>query len=309
MDMRRFMDLFEAPLADVSHYGDWSDTTSNHKPITGQDSTNDIGRNAFAKNSFVSKVDRTLATDPKNLDILKKKFEARAEDFYLYFINDPKMLYFLKNVDYGEITLKQAAHEFPKPMTAKIEQVLENYPMSIQVVLAHNEGGEHRHALTPWTIAHRMVHALMSINGKIGRYNWQNEITSTDRDLEYIAKKYYDFHVAEGETAAGVMLMSLCTMASVRNNKILKLYDSGDYYYELKAEMFTQYILTGKITFKPAPTVLQYGDETLKHPRNEYPIKPGTQADVQRMINQAREHYEGIFQTILKEARGKIVVC
>lgn len=236
--------LFEAPIADISHYGDWS--SDNHGPSM-EAGNNEMG--AHGNDSFISKIDRRMAQDPKNLEILTRYFRSRKEDFYIYFINDAEVgLNFFSNLDYGEIKPsdpewdwfdKYADGDFREKV---VERINDN---SIQIILTHNDGGAVRHNLTPWMMVHRMAHALYQMVAGQYEYSVVNTLCRGMYETEE-GEELPDWFI-DGELDTEI-LKSMATFKSARDNNIL-----NDSILEIFCEMFTQYIVKGEVSYrKPA---------------------------------------------------------
>lgn len=163
MKLIELFDISEAPLADFQTFGDWSDNTT-HLPPKEKNSDAWDWDKGNGQNSFVSKIDRKLVQDISTKTKLTQFLAKHDIDFYLYMVNTPEMKVFHRNIDFSEITPKNAQFShFPKDLQDILATRFDQG--GIQIVLTHNEGGAKRHALTPWMICHRMAHAFIGQGG------------------------------------------------------------------------------------------------------------------------------------------------
>lgn len=301
--MRNWINLVEMPLAGIEHHGDWSSDEHSDDPIGSEEINSEFELNA--NNSFLSKFDRRLATNPRLLDRLTKSFSRHDTTFYLYFFNDPRMEYFIKNLDYGDLdnavslTRDERNPEIAKSVLGQaLVDTIEKRrkPGVIQIILTHNEGGDKRHPLTPWMIAHRMVHAMIGTDGL--------HLGASTRGLNaftMIAHRCYklpsrDLSMAYYERElAMVLAKKVCTFKAAREDNIL-----NDQFFELYCEMVTQYLMTGKIGRNPLPKVaeLRGTKATLKNPEL-----------AEDLLDAAFEDINDSIQRLFEGRDGKILIC
>lgn len=273
--------LTEAPLGGYELHGQGWEDTQHSEPAR----TSSKAGSPFTKHSFVSKVDRVLARDPKTEAALRKMFSRVTQDVYLYLVNSPEMELFMQNLDYGYINTKDDEFKlFPEELQKAV--LSRDNGNSIQVILTHNEGGSKRHALTPWMIVHRMAHAVLT----------GNENFSTDNLLDGLEKGYA--FVRDQEDVAEIY-RNVCTFGSARNNNILGD-KAGPQFNELNCELFTQFIVTGKVKFQMPPEVIVRGDRELEMVDAHA---------LQNVLSTAEQEITAWFEQLLGELTGCVFVC
>lgn len=295
-------------MAGIEHHGDWSNDEHSDTMIAADEASHS---EFFGKNSFISRIDRKLATNPRLLDRLTTAFQRHQTPFYLYMFNHPDMSYFLEHLDYGRIennrTMSFAARD-PATITSLFgEKLIETFESrrkegSIQIVLTHNEGGSTRHPLTPWIIAHRMAHGLLGTDpDRMATVNLMRGWFANVVRSHYVWRRpagHISNHPTRDEQAFSGFEMAkrVCTFKSARENNIL-----DDAPLELYAEMFTQYLMTGKIGRNPAP--------------DEVKGFRGASFHLEKR-NEAEDEIEGIFsdileriENILEESQGHVFIC
>lgn len=134
--MRRWIDLFEAPISIATH---------------------DFGRDADGDmyNSFGPK-DRKLMKSPKGIAKIKKKWETSVADVNLFLLNTEMS-------PAGALGYYGFNPENHLSIEAKaVELGFELDPNAINCLLSNNYSGATEHPLTAWMIGHRLWHAIVS---------------------------------------------------------------------------------------------------------------------------------------------------
>jgi hypothetical protein len=126
----RWKEINEAPLADFGTYGDL-DTEGSFR-------SGDL--KAMQNPKWIEKVDNYLKKCPRDIN--------------LYLVNKAGNRDFLLISERTGVQPIQVVEQI-------IGKKVPNSEQSITVVLMHNEGAE-RIALTPWIVAHRIAHALLT---------------------------------------------------------------------------------------------------------------------------------------------------
>jgi len=234
--MRVLEVLREAPIADISHVGD------------------------FSKNSsFRHGRDRAVVTHPASIENIKKKFGNTNQDINLIFVNTPQGG---RETEVGEVGMKYVIQNLGEEVAKVVNKV--HTGNEITVILTNNKG-EQRFHMTPWIIAHRMMHVfarkgvvrstgsnssrvygefkrqminifLTDIMPAYGRSNMGNPdrvnyAGGQDRNAQLVFKHFFT---------------KVCTFKSARDNKLRD-------WFEVFNELGAQYITTGNVKFNELP--------------------------------------------------------
>lgn len=290
----KLRDIFESPLASYDLHGDWSDREENLGPKT----SGEIDSLSNAKNSFINKRDRVLATKPETKQRLGKLLVNGADyKFAIHIINDPRMLVFLDVLDYGRIDGSATGADMLKQMEASggpartiWNIITARKKDEITFILAHNEGGEVRHPLTPWIIMHRCAHALPYTGVHFER-DFSTPI------YNYIKKQFPGDDTWLASEVAQEIIWSLYTFKSGRERK---MNDSE----EEAMEVLTQYMVKGDLPFNKPITEL-VAKSIVNQPKW---VDPNPE-ETQRLIEYRRQYVMGSMDDILRAAVGGVFVC
>ena len=182
----------------------------------------------------------------KHPDTIKKVTDLLKNsqvNFDLYFVNKPGLRKFSErgNVTYDFIVNKDGLGLSPDEIKINDE--------NITVFFVSNTAAD-KVPMTPWTIVHRIGHALNRVD------SFQEYTKWLDKEFDELLAIYgkqkvsrtYDNDykkIRTHELAKGRLFNAIGTMRSAREGRIhLRPYE---FYYEL----FVQYLKDGKITFKP----------------------------------------------------------
>lgn len=260
------------------------------------------GRGGFRKK------DRKLLMNPKAVQKIKKKWEKTPFDFNIYLLqvaalNKPEYR------EYGRVdpgtsvstairlalggSSLEKLEDFPvgspeRVMMIKNSPLLPNMEDGITILFNGNYGAD-KVPLTAWMMAHRISHAVARPSGGYtGKRTpeYQKFIDSVNYMFKEIVKPYgagenlsmyspwptgggyRDYgKQASAERTYAYIANQIGTMKSARDNRIDRV---TEFYHEL----FAQYLLTGKITFKKLPRSLvtkrgSYGHEERTYARYE----------------------------------------
>jgi hypothetical protein len=169
-----------------------------------------------------------------------------------------------------------------------------NHQKSISIILVENEGDD-RFPLTPWMVAHRVIHALLiSQSPSTGRalLSAMNEFL---RMLMYNVLGHQVMQILGAERAALEIVKYIGTTKAQRSGN---LPNTG----EILVEMGTQYIATGRISFR---------DINFNDPKgSRYFIS--ADEDKARLINKfiqgGHEEFEALFDELLAKNVGKCII-
>ena len=263
------------------------------------------GRGGFRKK------DRKLLMNPKAVQKIKKKWEKTPFDFNIYLLQvaalnkdylreygivepgsemSKKIRLALGGLSTQEI---DQFHELPKRSPRRAKMMIDAPPFPNMedgiTILFNGNYGDDKVPLTAWMMAHRISHAVARPSrGGLGKRipEYKNFIDSVNYMFREIVKPYgageklsrynplptgggyYDFlGQASAERTYAYIANQIGTMKSARDNRINRV---AEFYHEL----FAQYLLTGKITFKKLPRSLvtkrgSYGHEERTYARYE----------------------------------------
>ena len=296
MRLNELFGIQEAPLADFQLHGDWSDSKTHLAPAEKPSSTWQWDKDN-GNNSFVSRVDRKMVQDISVQSRLRKMFEVHDINFYVYLVNDPKMKFFYSNIDYGAVgDDPELLKMFPEDM----RKTIEGRKDGIQVILTHNEGGEARHALTPWMISHRIAHSLTGAGPGVAPFS----IVTIKKRLLEIMQYYPEFdqyvNGSRRNLVASEFFRRICTFKSARDNEILDGKNNDN--FELFIDAITQYLVKGKVTFQAAP-------ETWEEPHYGFQFTATDIGAVNQAVKDLQDYYNQGTQKALDNCKGMIFIC
>lgn len=278
-------ELFEAPLADFDVFGD--------QHIEGSFRSDDL----------------RAIRNPKWRAKIFKAFEKTQFNFNIYLYNgaegmapvglhsQPVQVNDLKNIK------KYVGIQPIAVIRNLIGKDPPNSDKSITVVLVENEGAE-RIALTPWILAHRVVHALFYARQEDdtrGPEPGQNQqISRAGGDIVRTTNQFLGIMERQFEQSVNHKHVRDVTTDLARTNEIAKLitkFHSGrvgklSNSGEIVIELVTQYLVNGKITFQ-RPVM----DSTGRTP----PLNPSIDGELLNLAREYRGHEYGFVQAALQK--------
>lgn len=270
----------------------------------------------FDKNSsFRNPVDRKLIQNPATIERVKQKFASTDHNFNLFFVNSPKAN---KHTEVGQVSEQWLKDNLGDEVYNAVVNAT-NADDSINVVFTNNKGTQGKN-MTGWIMAHRIAHAL-------GRYQsgyrvgsrLQKQFTNYEgsanalhsyaseimelygrRNIPTTYNKMTGSYSDRGNTRRDQLsflhfMTKLCTFRSARENVVRD-------WFEILHELFAQYITTGKVTFNEAPP--KFGTSQT----GAYYLKPENKEDAQYLIDSMASGLEYMFDDLLREATGSILV-
>jgi len=236
----RLQDLFEDPISDLDHLGDFT------KP-----------------GPFRNQLDKKLATHPVSLEKIRNFFKNTDWDIRLYFCNISGTG---KHAESGLASDLELEKIFGKAIA---DQLMADRDDQITMVFLGNSGAE-RMPLTPWIIAHRMGHAINASTGSASRSNaaiyWQEAEWGFFRDVNEVLRDVYGIKnvntrtlIYERTPEYRALFNSIGTQKSSRDHKINRP-------FEFLYESFAQYLHTGNIVYNPLPRQLGFGKQAWGKP-------------------------------------------
>lgn len=286
MKVNQLIKLLEVPLSNVDHVGD------------------------FSKNSsFRHARDRAIVTHPASIQNMKKKFGNVKQDINAIFVNTPKGN---KVTELGGVDREQVKKYLGDEVFEKINRI--HNDNTITVIFTNNKG-EQRFSMTPWIMAHRMMHAFARKDGSPisdGFYkDAANEIIHFLRDLlEYYNVKdmpqNYDrmsFSSFDRDKLRNKQLImknffqEVATFKSARDKKIRD-------WFEVINELGAQYIITGKVEFKDPPTSFKANRQTYSMDQNDRIVY----SEIENYLDAMAGYFESKMEKMLTAYTGKIFI-
>jgi hypothetical protein len=284
----RLIDLFEAPISDITHIGDWD-------------------RNS----SFRHPQDRKLLTNPKALTKMRAQWRFPEETmFNIILVNHPDGQ---GTTETGFVTHDWIAENMPR-ISEQVEDALDHDALNI--IFTNNSGGQ-RVPMTGWIMAHRLGHALEAYGtrarGKNFAYYYHEADELFQKNTKQLVNEFYGvqfkpsysygrreqhdrFVLPRGGHPVLGFLRAACTFRSARENNIR---EGG----EVVHESLAQYMFTGKVRFGDIPKSFKYGNSYyfFKGDEDEY-------AYANMMFRETGEQMADYFETALNYCVGQIFV-
>ncbi len=238
------LDLFEAPIEDFNLIGNWSKNSS-----------------------FRHEQDRKLLTNPKAQEKIKQQWIKTKVPFNLLFVNTPEAN---RHTEVGEVSGQWLQEKMPKAFPQ-----MKLRDDAVNVIFTNNKGDE-RFPMTAWIMAHRFGHV-------VARNDWKSYLVAPQPQVQEftdamnlvfervsdlfrdaygykreIRQKYnghseYEYKQWRASQSRLVsFFQEIGTMRSARNKDLRNA-------FEFFPELLAQYMLSGKITFRPLPKSIRYG--------------------------------------------------
>lgn len=182
--------------------------------------------------------DLGILENPNAVDKIIRKWDNSKHDFEVIFARSPQAR---KHTEIGQVSKEWVEENLGFTVDPK--------PNTITIIFTQNTGTE-KIPMTAWAIAHRLGHAIR--RNKIFEEYMFREVTKDFRELlEDVygvkhPKNMYGSLSTQEEKDLRQLAQTVGTMSSARNQKLVN-------FYEFIYELLAQYIITGKITFKPLP--------------------------------------------------------
>jgi len=284
--MRKFIDILtestleEAPISDITHYGDWD------------------------KNSSFKDQDRKLLTNPKAVAKMKAMWKYPEEvNYNILLVNNAEANRFAEIGIVGDVGGKGDAW-LQKYMPKTAEELISNLKSDeVNIIFTNNKGAE-RVPMTGWIMAHRFGHVLnRTTMGDAESFYFQEAVTTLARYLASLAECYNiplngigygrRDHNALFSTNIRKLVCAIGKSKAARDGNLRTT-------YEFVYELFAQYIINGRITFNPVPEKAKVG-------RTNYSI--GDDADrANSLLIDCGDELESYFSTAAYHAVGMVLV-
>lgn len=251
-----------------------------------------------------TKADKAAIRDEGNITRAKLAFEKMPAKINLFFYHHDKPNYdpFLQK---GKVDIAWVTRVFGKEAADEIKQWFD--PDAINVVMTNNRADNHPVSLkSQWMLAHRIAHAVAQgdkpshtngnarLNDIVETLVYDVLTTAYGYDLDFSAYGRNAFSIRdEVMNILGTELgKALGTFKSARDGTLVQITDWG-------AEMFTQWMLTGKVTFNKLPNLFDGRHLT---------TDPTKLRRANLMIRNATTRFGRIFSAITENAKGHIWV-
>lgn len=269
-------DLFEAPISDLTHVGDWTKGSS-----------------------FRHEADRKLLTNPKAITKITAQWEKTPVDFNVYLVNNKDGI---KHKEIGSVTKEWIDTNLPT--TAPFIDVK---PNAVNLLFMNNTGDE-RVPMTGWIMAHRFGHVVSRYGDFVYGTPSQRQFHDfTDAREELLRVAAYilndgfglNAHQSRSNPIYQKTLVSFYEqIGTMRSARTGQLRTEFEFIYELLA----QYMLVGEIKFNPIPTSFKVG-------RSMVHFKEPDDIDYYNgMLEDLAESLGHMFLNLLNHCVGKILV-
>ncbi len=282
-------ELFEAPISDISHVGNWE------------------------KNSSYGTQDRALLNNPKAVQKIKSMWKYPQESmFNVILVNhaDARL-----HSEIGIVTPEWLAKEMPR-VWPDIQPLIK--ANEINIIFTGNSADQ-RVPMTGWVMAHRFGHAMeanhrrntpsrswggMGTDPSKGQktYLFGEAYNTFIRVMMEIMEAYgmgqppaYSYSRLPTNGPLRGFLHAVCTFRAARESNIRNP-------LEVLFECLAQYMLTGKVRFNPAPKGFRYG-------RNYYAVRDEDyQQHAQNELDGLAYMLEEYFEHAIGNLEGQILV-
>jgi len=276
--------LNEVPIGDIEHVGD------------------------FSKNSsFRHSRDRAIITHPASIQNIRKKFGNVKQNINLIFVNTPAGN---KITEWGEVSAPDVETHLGKEVSEKLNRIHKDN--TITVIFTNNKG-EQRFSMTPWIIAHRMMHAFARKDGT----TYDNSLYDKVADeityflselLQYYGVRHMprtfgsmsnlgNSYIRQKQLIMKNFFQEVATFKSARNKKLRD-------WFEVINELGAQYIITGKVEFRDPPTSFKANRQTYSMDPNDRVVYSELETYLDSMAN----YFERKMEQMLDGYIGKIFI-
>jgi hypothetical protein len=274
-------ELFEAPISDISHIGNWE------------------------KNSSFRDQDRKLLTNTKAVEKIKSMWKY-PEDlmFNVLLVNHPDGNKWTEEGDVSEEWLKT---NMPR-VYPELKTMLKTG--EVNVIFTNNKGAE-RVPMTGWIMAHRLGHAMESSQSRRRSVYYFGEAVSMFKETVFDILKDYGIRYrgrwgSDDPTRDRFSLRSVTAVraffhatGTFRSARTKSLRDGEEFILECLA----QYMTTGSIRFNDIPKSFKYGP-------TYYGFKGDQKAyeNANYQFKSMAENLEEYLETALRDCEGMIFV-
>lgn len=290
----KILDLFllnETPIEDMNFIGDWD------------------------RNSSYREKDRKLLTNPKAQSKIIQKWEKTIVPFNIYFVNSPEAN---RHNEIGPVTENWLEMNMPETYS----QIKINDD-AVNIIYNSNKGSP-KAPMTAWIMAHRFGHTMFC-RGKNDNWkaDWRvvesftharNIILQTASEI--LEKAYGITGLPDSERSLEInggrrgkedkiltgFFREIGTMRSARTRELVNE-------LEFTLELLSQYMITGKINFKPVPNRFRYSKKMNGYiPAYAVLKNSENREEYNEMLSDLANDLEETFRHALYESVGNILV-
>lgn len=286
--------LTEAPITDVNHIGAWGDKDRN--------------------SSFRNPIDRRLVSHPAHVQNMKNAWSKTEDDFNIMFANSPEAGRFQ---EIGLVDYDWMETNMPETTMDRNFRIDHN---KINVLFTNNSGAE-RVPMTPWVLAHRLSHAISrgvwftdrrKSTMRMPGDDWLEAMTHLEEIANIILQDGYKAPTFQDRRSAGYQMYD--NRRQKENIRRRFFQEIGKFksakesnlrnHYEFYHELFAQFIITGKVDFRPIPRRFNYE----RHRGFSFQGPDGDMEYYNDMLNDVGETLSQRFRDALARAVGEIFV-
>lgn len=259
------------------------------------------------RNHGFKETDRRLLTRPTTVQKFLDRWRRSKHIFDIYLVNTPRS----NKADFREIGKIEG-----DKLNDDLGTAIEFQPDAISVVFTNNVGAE-KVPFTGWIAAHRFGHALWRMqsprawkriqyvfNQILDAYNlpihYPYRISKYDSERgEYSRMAYGGWMTTSTQRYHKYLAQHIGTMQSARTNRLRTPYE---FYYELLA----QYMLTGRVRFRPLTNCVIFGPAPWGRKFTSCLNDPIYLTELNERLRSLAYELEDLFDRDLDEATGKV---
>lgn len=291
--------IFETPISNWEVSSQFDDREKAMQASYSKEFPNRTG-----KFQHYTKADKSAIRSSATISKIRLAFSKMPVKINLFFYHHDKPDYdpFLQK---GQVDIAWVTRKMGSATAAEIQKWME--PDAINVIMTNNLSDNHPVSLkSPWMVAHRIVHAVAQgenpslskggakLNSIVEKfihdllataYGYKFDFSYFGRDAMLIYKDQIDILGTELGKVLG-------TFRSAREGSLVQVTD-------WTAEMFTQWMLTGKVVFNKLPEI--FDERRLTE-------DPEKLRQATKLLNTAPTRFSRIFSSIAENAKGHIWV-
>lgn len=265
-------ELFEAPISDISHIGDWEKNSS-----------------------FRHEQDRKLLTNPKAVTKIKSMWRFPDDITYnIILINNAEANRWTEE---GVVPHTKLKEMFPRTFSEIAPLIRDD---EVNIIFTNNKG-DARVPMTGWVMAHRFGHAMLRYQKN---YYFNEAVAIFERHLAELmddygvrSDGYRQSTPALTSTVSRHLAHAIGTFKSARDRKLRNT-------FEMIHELFAQYIITGTVKFNPPPRYIKAGNKTFIYKYDDEMYERTVSAVVNDIPYEMNPYFESAIHSVV----GKVLV-
>lgn len=274
----KIIDLFEAPIEDISTVGDF-------------------GRSS----SFRDPKDRAILSNPAYIQKVVDNWSKVKQPFNIYFVNNAEAN---RHTEVGIVNREWLEKNMPKTYPE-----LNIRDDAVNLIFTNNKGSA-RIQMTPWIMAHRLGHALYRKpfygSGPIPVSLFHDATDMMERlainllDEAYGIKLPRPLTYSERRAESTILKHFYHAIGTMRAAREKNLRNHFEFYFEC----FAQYLITGEIKFNSLPSMINLG----KRGRSKFQGTEGDHQYYDSLLRGAADSAGEYFEASVGYSVGKILV-